>query len=170
MANRREAPPPDLADSLRALLAIASPELFGTVPSAVAISVSGESLTVYTPTADRASPNPLRRTFAGSGHSTVSLSGTVGRVKRARDLTLALLTTDGERVMDGARSTVNEGSYTTSHRLTVLKVTAVETQLAGDAATARITLHLETVIETSRTAREGETAPTSTAQMPEGTS
>jgi hypothetical protein len=160
MADRPESPPADLAGSLWALLANASPELFGTVPPAVAISLSGESLTVSPPAADRASPHALTRTLAGSGHSILSLSGTVARVRRARDLALALLTTDPERVVAGARSTVHEGGYRTSYRLTSLTVTAVETQLAGDAATARISLHLETVIETSRAAREGEAAAT----------
>jgi hypothetical protein len=166
MADRPEARPADLAGSLRALLAHASPELFGTVPPAVAISVSGESLTVSPPAADRASRHVLTRTLAGSGSSVLSLSGTVARVRRARDLALALLTTDAERVVAGARSIVDEGGYRTSHEVTSLTVTAVETQLAGDAATARITLHLDTVIETSRAAREGESVTASAISTP----
>jgi hypothetical protein len=87
-------------------------------------------------------------------------------VRRARDLALALLTTDAERVVAGARSIVDEGGYRTSHEVTSLTVTAVETQLAGDAATARITLHLDTVIETSRAAREGESVTASAISTP----
>lgn len=159
MPDRPEAPSADLAEVLRALLANASPELFGTVPPAVALTVSGESLAFpVRDHADLADTQRVTRTLAGSGHATVSLSGIVARVRRARDLTLALLTTDAERVVAGARSTVHEGGYTTSQQLTALAVTAVETQFAGDAATARITLHLEAVIELRRSPREGEGA------------
>jgi hypothetical protein len=149
--------PADLAGVLRALLADASPELFGTVPPAVAVSVSGELLEFpVRDHADLADTQRVVRTLAGSGQATVSLSGMAARVRRARDLTLALLTTDAERVVASARSTVHEGGYTTSQQLTALAVTAVDTQLAGDAATARITLHVEAAIELSRPPREGE--------------
>jgi hypothetical protein len=193
MAHRPEALPGDLADVLRGLLAAVSPELFGTVPPAVALTISGESLAFSGSSGDHAGgaahahvPDPagssgpflpqpsagdrVTRRLAGSGKATVSLSGLVARVRRARDLTLAVLTTDVERVLGGARSTVHEGPYTISQELTALAVTAVETQMLGDASTARIMLHLEGAIELSRAPREGEPASSPAVPIGEATS
>ena len=193
MADHPAARPADLADVLRSLLADASPELFGYVPPAVVLSMSGGSLTFPRsspadpgtspseapglPESD-GSPSPVvqqsstsqrvARTLTGTGGASVSLSGTVARVKRARDLTMALLVTDADRIVAASRSTVREGVYTTSQRLTGLAVTAVDTHLAGDAATVTITLHLDAVLELSRPSREGE-GTAAAVPLPEST-
>lgn len=190
MADRRaETIHADLADVVRALLIEASPELFGSGSPAVTISVSGEVLRFpirLSPEAprqlaDTSTPGPdgaphaagsarIVRTFVGSGESVLSLSGLVARVRRARDLAVALLATDADRVLAGSRFTTHESAYATSHRLTGLALTAVETQLAGDAATARISLHLEAELEVSRLLREGEEAAQSSTGGPEAAS
>jgi hypothetical protein len=193
MAHPPEALPADLADVLRAMLATISPELFGTVPPAVALSVSGDSLTFFDVSGDRAgtpgqphvgdpggssapvvrhpsAADRVTRRLAGSGHATVSLSGMVARVRRARDLTLAVLTTDAERVVHGARSTVHEGGYAVSQQLTMVAVRGVETLHAGDAATVKIMLRLEAVIELSRARRENEATPSGAVPISEGMS
>lgn len=180
MADHSGARAADLADVLRAQLAGASPELFGMVPPAVVLTVSGESLAfprastaepAVSPSEPRSAepdgsatrvvrqsstPEGVVRILTGTGGATLTLSGTVARVRRARDLAMALLLTDADRIVAGARSTVNEGVYTTSQQLTALVVTGVDTHLAGDAATVTITLYLEAVLELSRPLREGE--------------
>jgi len=161
----------ELVDVLNALLARASPELFGTVRPTIALTVSGESLTFDVvsgqatpdrgpdppapdpPAPDPPAPDPpapsdrVVRSLRGSGQATVSLSGVAARVRRARDLTLAVLATDIDRVVGGVRSSQHEGPYWTTRRLTGVTVTGVETLPAGDVATARITLRIEAVLE-----------------------
>jgi len=161
----------ELVDVLKALLARASPELFGTVRPTIALTVSGESLTFDVlsgqatpdrgpdppapdpPAPDPPAPDPpapsdrVVRSLRGSGQATVSLSGVAARVRRARDLTLAVLATDIDRVVGGVRSSQHEGPYWTTRRLTGVTVTGVETLPAGDVATARIILRIEAVLE-----------------------
>ena len=165
----------ELADVLRALLADAAPELFGGAQPAVALAVLAESLAFpvgqgaepsqpveASPSAGDGRPGALepdlldagtaaadqvRQRLTGRGEAVVSLAGTAARVRRARDLTLALLVTDADRVAAAVRGRTDEGGYSTSHRLTDLAVAAVETLPAQDAATVKVSLRFTAVLE-----------------------
>jgi hypothetical protein len=96
----------------------------------------------------------------GTGRAVVTLAGPPPLVERARDLALAALTLDADRLLDSVRVNRQEGDYATSRRLTEVSLAGIETAVTSDtAATSRLTLDLAVTLEVRRALREGEGTP-----------
>ncbi len=96
----------------------------------------------------------------GAGQAVITLTGAPDLVGRARDLALAVLTLDADRLLGHVQAGRAEGDYTTGRRLTELSVAGVATDLtSGTAATARLTLDVAVQVEVRRALRDGEGTP-----------
>jgi hypothetical protein len=95
----------------------------------------------------------------GTGRAVLTLTGTAPLVARARDLALAALTLEGDRLRTHIRSTRQEGDIGVSRELTALTVVGAETVADDGQAIARISLDLGVTLAFERALGEGEGVP-----------
>lgn len=160
-------PDRQFVDALRTAVGAAAPDLFLGASPRVTLRLADATTTLSSsPSAGSGSLREGRSDGAGRPVSVLTGSGTVeillagpeSSVLQARDVSIAVLTVEHDRLVAGAASEVAEGAYDVAQRYTALSLASVTTHVepadvgtaSGSPASCRLTLRVQIRIEIRR--------------------